>query len=701
MDHRRPITTRVAGAWGLVAALALGVALTYLFWWPLWNGGGLVGGDLYSYFMPQKLLLADQLKAGEIPLWNPHAGLGYPVLGESQTGAIYPPNLFLYKQFDVNAAYSISQLLHYVLAFLGAWLLGRQHRLSRTGALWLATVFIYSWFPARICLEWTIIGGTYFVWILYAVERFRSRPSAGPCIAVALLLALALLAGHYTLAFITLLTITLRELVAFLGALRSPTRKASSTAPDWSWRGQCLLGAAIVCGFLLAMPQVLQTWELRQRSQRSSESESFDPCYGHIPPMYLTHLVAPWLWHGPEIDADGALSQLQLGAVDATTNKAEAFIYAGLIPLVLAIGGGILWRRNGWPIPDAPTWLMLTGLSLLASTGWPTRLLQDVPGFGFFSGPGRYSIVAIFVIALLSAFAFDQLLARFRSLAAKTLFVVVLFGFTIGDLWLASREYPPSGGPYFGRQVFYATLVDESPLQYREASPFRKVLLREERPPRLFAPGPNVPTLLGVSSIPVYLGLGPAVYFDGRFDLDLDLTDVETIEEATDRLAQFGVTHLLVQAPLNTERWPIEPVLIAPDPLINSVWARREPLYLYRLKRARGRVFLPGSSTSTEIQAVQHTPHEVRIKVDTPGDTSVVLADLDYPGWEATLDGKPISNSTHLDVLRSVEVPAGSHEIVWSYRPASLRWGIVCSMIGVIILAILAWLSPRCRQPAT
>src|SRR5262249_11483993 len=83
------------------------VALTVLFWSPLWLGGGLIGGDIYPYSLPQKAWLADSLKAGVIPLWNPLTGHGYPVLGESQTGALYPLHLVVYALCDVGTGWNV------------------------------------------------------------------------------------------------------------------------------------------------------------------------------------------------------------------------------------------------------------------------------------------------------------------------------------------------------------------------------------------------------------------------------------------------------------------------------------------------------------------------------------------------------------------------------------------------------------------
>src|SRR5436190_4469635 len=104
---RRPVL--VVGA-SIVAA----VLLTIIFWWPLWTGGGLVGSDIYAYFLPQKAFFAEQLKASQLPVWNNRIGWGYPQLAESQTGVFYPLHLPLFIALDLNSAYSASQLLHYI-----------------------------------------------------------------------------------------------------------------------------------------------------------------------------------------------------------------------------------------------------------------------------------------------------------------------------------------------------------------------------------------------------------------------------------------------------------------------------------------------------------------------------------------------------------------------------------------------------------
>ena len=74
----------------------------------------------------------------------------------------------------------------------------------------------------------------------------------------------------------------------------------------------------------------------------------------------------------------------------------------------------------------------------------------------------------------------------------------------------------------------------------------------------------------------------------------------------------------------------------------------------------------------------------------------LVVADTDYPGWEATVDGAvtPILRANL--AFRAVEVPAGSHRVEFRYRPAAKRQGAVASAFFLFLsLAAARWWRPR------
>jgi len=74
----------------------------------------------------------------------------------------------------------------------------------------------------------------------------------------------------------------------------------------------------------------------------------------------------------------------------------------------------------------------------------------------------------------------------------------------------------------------------------------------------------------------------------------------------------------------------------------------------------------------------------------------LVLTDTAYPGWQATLDGKPAKWQIADYAFRALPVPAGKHEIIWSYLPASFKVGGFISLFALGILCS-GWAASRPR----
>ena len=99
-----------------------------------------------------------------------------------------------------------------------------------------------------------------------------------------------------------------------------------------------------------------------------------------------------------------------------------------------------------------------------------------------------------------------------------------------------------------------------------------------------------------------------------------------------------------------------------------------------------------GAGTAT---LLAYAPERIRIQVQAAAPAYVLVADAWYPGWEATLDaGTPAAQPlpvqrAHL-LLRAIPVPAGQHELLLLFRPASLRWGAWITLAAGALLALLA-----------
>ncbi len=81
----------------------------------------------------------------------------------------------------------------------------------------------------------------------------------------------------------------------------------------------------------------------------------------------------------------------------------------------------------------------------------------------------------------------------------------------------------------------------------------------------------------------------------------------------------------------------------------------------------------------------------IAITVRAEQGSWLVLADAWYPGWLATLDGQRTSLYIANTLFRAVWVPPGEHTVEFHYRPASLRYGVVLSLVGCSLALILRW----------
>jgi hypothetical protein len=744
---------------GWLATGGLAVGLTLVFWLPIWCGAGFVGGDIYSYFFPQKVIYAEALHAGELPLWNAHAGFGYPLLAESQTGIFYPPNLLLYSWLDAHSAFHASFLCHYIAAFVFSTMAARRLGLSLLPSWLTALVYVYGWFPPRTCVEWAIIGGTWLPAALWSAESFLATRRWRFAIGLSGVLGAQLLAGHFQIAWFTLLLLAVYvpARVWFISSGRQPM--ADGRWPlSFPLRTTSVTYMAILFGLTLAAVQLVPTYELKQLSQRATVNKDHELDFGSIPPWYWSQVCRPSHWYSPLTDRDDAFrNNPPLG--HSRTNLAEAHLYFGVAPLMLFVASiiGLLSELVSKRTLDRSVlfWLAVAIVSGLYTSGWLLPLTRHLPGFSYFQGPGRYGLLTTWAVAVLAGSAVDHFLRSPdvpRCLtwvqligSVWSLSVWYLLGDDVAAVMMQFPNFDPltlmptnaqGTGPFMSllqlsvlmaavivvcavlwwlserpnnvdvrvgliglvllttavefwtisRLVTFTQIVESPPLKSLEQSPVRQKLLEaaKTRPTlRLFAPGANVPSTLGVSSTPIYLTFGPAEYVN------------DSLRQSDDWRRRGGVTHLLTfdpQPPSDSLRllWQ------GNDPFLNRAWGRSgQPLYLYELLPSFGRAQLRGSDgqallLNSQLTSFHSRANAVECSVDLSRPGVLVLLDLDYPGWTVTVDGQPAESLRIGNLFRGVKLEAGTHQVVWSYRPRSVLIGAVISMFTLLLLATAA-----------
>jgi hypothetical protein len=98
----------------------------------------------------------------------------------------------------------------------------------------------------------------------------------------------------------------------------------------------------------------------------------------------------------------------------------------------------------------------------------------------------------------------------------------------------------------------------------------------------------------------------------------------------------------------------------------------------------------PYSGSSPEsARIIEESPNRLEIQLEAPQDGWLFLSDAWYPGWRAWVDGQRAQITPANYLFRAVQVPAGSHQVVFRYQPASFWSGAALSLLGCCAWVLL------------
>ncbi|MEM7535791.1 MAG: YfhO family protein, partial [Chloroflexota bacterium] len=100
-------------------------------------------------------------------------------------------------------------------------------------------------------------------------------------------------------------------------------------------------------------------------------------------------------------------------------------------------------------------------------------------------------------------------------------------------------------------------------------------------------------------------------------------------------------------------------------------------------------------ATDSQVRLVDYQPEQITLQTSNSEDGFLVLSDSYYPGWVATVDGDETPIYATNAVFRGIEVPAGEHTVVYTYRPPAWQWGMLISGLGLFACVGLWWLGRR------
>ena len=99
-------------------------------------------------------------------------------------------------------------------------------------------------------------------------------------------------------------------------------------------------------------------------------------------------------------------------------------------------------------------------------------------------------------------------------------------------------------------------------------------------------------------------------------------------------------------------------------------------------------------SIAGNVKLTSYEADEAKYEVESKNGGLVVFSEVYYPGWTATIDGKDTEVGRANYVLRAINVPAGKHEVVFTFKPKTIQTTehIALASGGVLCLLALAFL---------
>ena len=97
--------------------------------------------------------------------------------------------------------------------------------------------------------------------------------------------------------------------------------------------------------------------------------------------------------------------------------------------------------------------------------------------------------------------------------------------------------------------------------------------------------------------------------------------------------------------------------------------------------------------TMSIVRLTAYEPNELQYDVKSGKGGVVVFSEIYYPGWTATIDGKPAEVGRVNYVLRALRVEPGSHKVVLSFQPKSVDTTETIAYVGYVLILLVIGLA--------
>ncbi len=709
-------------------------------------------GDIPALTYPFLFHAREAVRSGELPLWASGIGAGQPFLAAYQTAVFSPFTLFDYAlPFPQGMAVDVAARLY--IGGLGMFWFLRAMPLGLGAAMFGGVAFLLNPF-SMVWLEHPLSAVAAFLpWLLYTVREAIERMSARAAAAVATVTTFTLLAGHPETAFKVVLFTAIYAL--YRAVCRPEQRIRAIAIVAAAFVLGTLIASVQIVPFLeyLRESRILSYRQDAARTFNYTQPAAFVTAF--VPDFYGTPLRRRYLLNGTnycEQQVYAGIITLVFAALGAAHRprrwtalffggaavasalimyvpQAAQFMTTALPPLKVAvisrfgllfvtslivaaaIGVDAVVDSGAWPLPDR-SWRPVV-LALVAGATCSAIVVAFLIGQHTFLVDQRHWTLTLRSVGqsselLIASLVVVWLASQFRRPAvgglAVCLLAVDLLAFGDGFHALTPREIT------FPEVAELSTIKADHEIV--RVAGWNNALL------------PNTSLVYELQDYRSYDGIGVRRYnrlLDAGFHFNgsthllvsagapefLDLLNIKYVIGPRDLELPVDRFGLLIDGPTRVyQNQRVQARATLADSVVvragdDALRAIRSGIDLTRtaIVDAPLAALEQPDPTRGEVGSARisyYGNHRVTVETEADGRRLLVLRDVYYPGWVATIDGAPTPIRLANAAFRAVSVPAGRHRVDFVYQPASFRYGVVGSAVGVAVVMAMV-LRPRRR----
>src|SRR5271157_2856345 len=683
--------------------------------------------DLTISHYPNAIFIKHSLaNYGQIPLWSDSILSGYPFAADPLSGLWYPPGwpaLIL----PLPLGFNILVLIHFLWGGLGMFFFLRSDKKNELAALFGAAMFeslpqLYAHFGAgHLTMVYAVCWIPWLFWaekkrsLLEKFNRFTILPGA--------ILGMMLLADIRTTAYAamgwTLYSIYLKlanhdesQLNVDPEKLSVSIKKTLMVIIHWV----PIYALELFIGALLAAPLLLPLAEFTRLSTRQLMVPADILSYS-LPPANLLGVLIP-----------------DMGAY------AETLTYCGALSVVIFLWILIdrsLRRKNAF-------WIGLVVLAFIYSLGSSlpfSAIMEHLPGFSLLRVPARMVFMAGFALAVLLASGIESLLVTApvfsnRSKKAANLVLAGLSFFVdliaVG-VWLINKSFPIEFVWGAVAITFFSVLIllrinnrisvkswtiilfpmfvlDLLTVDFTQVD-FHSITQVSSQPNQLIGDMDQQKNLFRVYSPSYSLPQNIAADHDIELADGIDPLQLQSYVNFMRGASGVPTTgYSVTLPPFATGDPQTDNKNYTPDAralgILNVKYIvsnfdlhangieelgifGNTRLYQNMLVLPRAWVQPVSSNIGLDIRPVQiltNKPNQIQLEASGPG--LLVLSEINYPGWNVSVDGKEQKIENVMGLVRGVKLGSGQHHILFTYSPLTVYISLV---ISGSLLAFLAF----------